>query len=155
MIRENGGWDSFEMRPYSEFPCETKMALVIEEERVRKLVGNLNSKRAHTTKEERDIDQAVTHKKYREENKDHLQAQKKIYYEENKVDFAAKCKIYYDENKVDIRAQQKIFRADNAEAIKLRRSIQIECKCGKTYCYDSKARHERSLFHIKSMFKNA
>ena len=36
MIRANGGWDSFEMKPVKEHPCDNKIQLVIEEERIRK-----------------------------------------------------------------------------------------------------------------------
>ena len=49
-IRENNGeWD---MKPYSQFPCENKTQLIIEEERVRQLLNSdLNSNRCHTSKE--------------------------------------------------------------------------------------------------------
>lgn len=170
MIRANGGFSKFQIKPYSEFPCETKIALVIEEERVRKLIGNMNSCRAHTTKEERANDQYTNHKKYYEENKVEIAEQKKIYAdahkveiaeyqkiynEENKVEIAATHKIYYEENKVEFAEKNKLYYAANADAIKLRASIQIECKCGKTYCNGHKARHERTPFHINSMFENA
>lgn len=47
MIRANGGWDAFEMKPVKEFPCENKIQLTIEEERIRKeMNANLNSRKA-------------------------------------------------------------------------------------------------------------
>ncbi len=48
MIRANGGWDNFDIKPVKEFPCENKIQLVIEEERIRKeMKANLNTNRAH------------------------------------------------------------------------------------------------------------
>ena len=53
MIRANGGWDNFDMKPIKEFPCENSIQLTIEEERIRKEVkANLNTNRAYLSPEE-------------------------------------------------------------------------------------------------------
>jgi hypothetical protein len=53
MIRANGGWDSFDMKPIKEFPCESKIQLTIEEERIRvEMKAKLNSIRAYISPEE-------------------------------------------------------------------------------------------------------
>lgn len=81
-IRDNDGeWD---MKPYKEFPCETKQQLNIEEERIRcELKADLNAcscyghkfnksesdKKWRENNKEREYQ---SHKKYREENKEHL-----------------------------------------------------------------------------------
>jgi predicted GIY-YIG superfamily endonuclease len=64
MIRENGGWEAFEMKPVKEFPCENKIQLIVEEERIRKeLNANLNSYKSFRTQEER----KEYHKEYTKE----------------------------------------------------------------------------------------
>jgi hypothetical protein len=88
MIRTNGGWGNFDMKPIKEFPCESKIQLVIEEERIRKeMQANLNTKRAYRSPEER--------RKYYEEHKDEL----KTYREENKEKINEKGRKYYEEHK--------------------------------------------------------
>ena len=53
MIRANGGWNNFVMKPVKEFPCENIIQLIIEEERIRKeMKANLNTIRAYITPEE-------------------------------------------------------------------------------------------------------
>jgi hypothetical protein len=43
MIRENGGWDAFEMHPVKQISCKDKLEAHIEEERVRQeLKATLN-----------------------------------------------------------------------------------------------------------------
>ena len=45
MIRENGGWDMFEMKPIKQISCKSKLEAEIEEERVRnELKAGLNQK---------------------------------------------------------------------------------------------------------------
>ena len=54
MIRANGGWDNFAIKPLKEFPCTNKIQLIIEEERIRlEFQANLNTYRAYIKTEER------------------------------------------------------------------------------------------------------
>ena len=91
-IRENGGaWD---MQPHSQFPCNSKMEMNIEEERVRKeLNADLNMiscygfdmKEYQTTYR---LNNKDTHNKYIKEyqlaNKDKIAEQEKVYRLKNK-----------------------------------------------------------------------
>ena len=44
MIRDNGGWDMFEMKPVKQVSCKNKLEAEIEEEKVRlELKANLNT----------------------------------------------------------------------------------------------------------------
>jgi len=78
-IRENDG--EWSMRPYRAFPCNSKMELNIEEERIRcELNANLNSQSCGSgcaTEKEYLI-------KYYQENKEKLCEQRKQYREENR-----------------------------------------------------------------------
>ena len=79
LINENGGWDEFECKIYSEYPCDSKIKLVIEEERIRKLIGNLNAIQAHRTIEEK--------KEYEQ-----------TFYKTHKATIKEKRKVYLDVN---------------------------------------------------------
>ena len=73
-IRENdGAWD---MQPHSEYPCNSKMEMNIEEERVRKeLKADLNSYSCFLTSE----DKKKYHKEYRLAHKDKKREHNKTY----------------------------------------------------------------------------
>ena len=65
MIRSNGGWDNFDMKPVKEFPCENNIQLRIEEERTRtEQKANLNTIRAFISDEKA----KELRQKYREEH---------------------------------------------------------------------------------------
>ena len=54
MIRANGGWENFVMKPIKEFPCENNIQLTIEEERIRvEMQANLNTYRAYLSPEQK------------------------------------------------------------------------------------------------------
>jgi predicted GIY-YIG superfamily endonuclease len=54
MIRDNDGWESFKIMIIKEFPCESKIQLIMEEEKYRKeLQTTLNSCRAYRTNDEK------------------------------------------------------------------------------------------------------
>lgn len=116
MIRVNGGWDAFEMKPVKEYPCENKIQLTIEEERIRKeMNAKLNSQRAYTTIVERKeyineyYQQHKEEKKeYREQNKEIIFERKKKYREQNKEKIAEKKKQYYQLNRDKILQKLKI-----------------------------------------------
>ena len=80
-IRNNGGWNNFDMIPIREEECETKIqALIIEEEIRCDLKAKLNSIRAYITEEQ--LIERV--KNYRELNKDYICEQRKEYRKLNK-----------------------------------------------------------------------
>lgn len=79
-IRENG--DEWIMKPYSKFPCASKMDMNIEEERIRReLNANLNSHSCYGLDIEKN---KQYHKKYYQDNKEKKLEYQKLYYENNK-----------------------------------------------------------------------
>ena len=73
MIRENGGWDCFNMIVIKEFPCENKKELLIEEDCVmRELKSTLNNIRAYLSDEERPESKRQYTKKYRATHKEQI-----------------------------------------------------------------------------------
>jgi len=70
LIRENGGWDCFRMIILKLFPCNNKVELHLEEDRlIRNLKATMNQKQSYGINwEKRNEDK----KKYQEENKEYF-----------------------------------------------------------------------------------
>jgi flagellar biosynthesis GTPase FlhF len=85
-IRENGGWDNWEMLWCYDFPCNLKREAELEERNfIEKEKCELNCiKRPHTTEEEKIKEKKEYQKKYQEQNKDKIKEQNKKYNEEHK-----------------------------------------------------------------------
>ena len=103
MIRDNGGWDKFLMKPIKEFPCKNRIEAEIEEERCRvELKACLNKNRCHTDgisvvqNEKYKTNQIEKLKKYREDNADEI-----VKYKSDKVFLAMRKKKYTEEDLVD------------------------------------------------------
>ena len=122
MIRENGGWDDFNMIVIKEFPCQNLREAEAEEDKVmREMKATMNMIRAFHPKEE-----------WCEDNKEKLQEYRHQYYQDNKEYKIEYQHQYYDKNK------EKIQEHKNKVCL---------CKCGKTYTHHHKLRHEKSKFH--------
>ena len=114
MIRATGGWDSFKMTPVKEYPCESKIQLVIEEERIRKeMKANLNAIRAYVSPEERKEDT----KEWFKDNAEHIADYQKQYRETHLLHINEIRKIYKIKNAEHIAEQGKIYSKKNAERI--------------------------------------
>ena len=125
-IRENGGWDNFNMVIVDELKQITliKSRMVEEEWRV-KLNANLNSQKCFgaETKEEYQAKYRDEHqeknieyrKQYRAKNREMLIKRDKDYYENNKEVRAEKDKIYRENNKEKLSERGKLYRENNKE----------------------------------------
>jgi hypothetical protein len=102
-IRDNGGeWD---MKPYQLFPCDSKLELEIEEERIRNMLNaDLNGCRCNVSEEEKIILKKKWQKEWREKNQDKVKN-----YEKERVRVVDKDyhKSYYQKNKEHIIEQSK------------------------------------------------
>ena len=114
MIRANGGWDNFDMKPIKEFPCESKIQLVIEEERIRvEMQAKLNTRRAYRSPEERKEEI----KQYQKDNVAKIAEDKKKYREANPAKNAESCKKYREANTAKIAEDKKKYREANAAKV--------------------------------------
>jgi len=133
-IRENGGWENWNMIIIDELKQITLIkSRQIEEEYRVKLNANLNSNKCLTSCEER----KEYKKEYYENNKAHI----KEYLENNKEKRKELKKVYYDANKEKFKEKSKAYYQENNE--------EVVCECG---CISSKkhiARHKQSAKHIK------
>jgi hypothetical protein len=109
-IRDNGGWDNWEMKPLEEFPCENHIQQQIREQYwLDKLSPTLNMNKAY-------IEDKVAYKKaYYEANIEACKERMKAYYEANKETLNERAKAYYEANKEELRSYQKAYQARKRE----------------------------------------
>ena len=138
-IRNNGGWDEWEMIEIEKFNGKTKLeARIREQELIKQYNANLNSLSAYVTEEERAATKkAITEKfrvenktkireqekKYKEDHKDVISEQMKKYRKENKDKINEKTKEYRENNKEKHQEWQRIWRENNKELLKEKRKI--------------------------------
>ena len=126
MMRENGGWECFNMIVIKDFPCANRTEACLEEDKVmRAMKANMNTLRAYTTPEE----------KY---------GQRKEYNQANKEVINEKHKVYYQANKEQIIESKKKYRQANIELISEKAKEKTNCECG---CIVTKlflARHKKN-----------
>jgi hypothetical protein len=96
-IRNNGGFDCFEVIPIQSLKLENKTQLLIAEQV--EIDGHrtlVNSRKAHNPIEE--YKEYMKH--YHQENKENISERKKLYYQENKENISERKKQLYQKNKV-------------------------------------------------------
>tara|TARA_R110002050_G_C8731971_1_gene497311 strand:- start:40 stop:672 length:633 start_codon:yes stop_codon:yes gene_type:complete len=151
-IRENEG--EYDIQPYSQFPCKSKMELTIEEERVRKLLkADMNMRRCGT---------CATKSEYYYKYRDEINNNRQQHYQRNKQHIIEHVKEYrlnnlekiketkrknYQRNKEAISAKHKLYRDNNKDKIAERKKLKMTCGCGTTCRVEDIARHRRSIKH--------
>jgi hypothetical protein len=150
VIRENGGWDEWEIIKLEEFNGKTKLeARMREQELIIEHKANLNTLSAFITEEERKATKQACTQKYREENKELLKEQTKKYKEDHKEIIAEQMKKYREENKEKIREKTKEYIANNKEkhdeTQKVWRENNKEILKEKRKIYDAKKKEEKLL----------
>ena len=115
-IRENGGWDKWEMIEIEKFNGKTRLeSRMREQELIEEYKSNLNSVSAFVTEEERASTKKTITEKYRENNKELLKEQTKQYKEDHKDIITEQMKKYREENKEKIYEKTKEYRENNKE----------------------------------------
>jgi hypothetical protein len=121
-IRQNGGWDNWQIEEVEKFPCNNYIeASQRERYWVENLKATLNKVVPSRTKKEwenehkQQIEEYI--KQYRIDNKDTIKENKALNYKENKKTILEKHKNYYQKNKEKTLAQQKIYYEQNKEKI--------------------------------------
>jgi hypothetical protein len=133
-IRENDY--EWSMKPYKEFPCETKLQLEIEEEQIRrKLNADLNSQSCGTGLSLPEYKKQYK-KQYHIDNKDKLNKKSKQYRTDNKDKMNEYKDKYYNQNKEKISEKNK-------------QKVKCECGCISTRC--NLSRHKKTKKHLKLM----
>jgi len=143
MMRENGGWDNFNMIVLHKYPCQSREEADKEEDKVmRKLRASMNSINAYRDEEKR----LEYRKKYYIENKE----QKQHYYIENKEHISESQKDYRDKNKeriesLSLKHRQGIINKVMNTYEKIKHN-KFTCGCGSIFI-DRPSNHNN---HLKS-----
>ena len=136
-IRENGGWENWEMVLIYYYPCNNSMELKAEEERVRQENhNNLNMYRAYQTKEEL----KEYHKQYYIENKDKRLEYHKQYHINNRESISEYQKQY-----------QKQYKINNRDKLLQKAKQKITCDCGCIIKKANIAKHKKTNKHKELM----
>jgi len=122
-IRENGGWEAWNMILIEYYKCETKLELEKKErEIIENLKPTLNKQIPLRTRKEwyNDNKEQISEKKreYYYDNKEQLLEKNKEYQRKNKKYYEKNNKKYYENNKEQILEQKKEYYYDNKEKVK-------------------------------------
>lgn len=147
-IRENGGWDNFDMILIDYVPCETKLELhKIERKYIEKYDLVLNTKKPIETQLELKQRKTTFNKEYYTTNKEREIQRVKIYYENNKEREKQKAKNYYHNNKEYTLQKNKEYYNNNRE--------KVECDiCNSFITKHNLKKHKKTkkcLSHIKCL----
>lgn len=124
-IRENGGWDNWELKPLEEFPCENKTQQVIREQFwIDQFKPDLNSRTSYTHPEIRKEIHNTYTIEWRKNNQDKVKEQQTKYRKEHKEEAKVMNSKYYATHKDD-----EEYKAKQAErVIKYREEHKEEVK---------------------------
>ena len=132
-MRDNGGWDNWDMIQIKEVSCNSKRELEAEERKVfDELKPTLNINLPYRTSEEERIKRNIKTKIYQQKNKDIINEKRRIYVSKNIMK----------------------IREDVKEYARKRRQIKILCECGQTIEKDRKKRHEKTKKHLSNIKPN-
>jgi hypothetical protein len=121
-IRDNGGWDNWDMILIETTTCDNKLdAMKRERIYIEDLTATLNQRTPSRTQKE-----------WREEHK------------EDKRDYDRKYRKANTDKKKEI---DRLYRENNKDKITSYKTEQFECPCGGRYTRHHKTKHERSIRH--------
>ena len=146
-IRQNAGeWD---MKAHSIFPCNSKMELTIEEERIRQLLNaDMNSNSCGTG-----LTGPEYKKQYYDQYKDKYTEYKKQWYEQNRDEHKEKMNQYYYQHKDEYNENKKQYYEQHRDEIREKRRQRVTCECGCDVAKYCLSRHRKTTKHILLMEK--
>jgi hypothetical protein len=144
-IRENGGWDCFNLIEIEKYPCNDGNEARAREEYWRShFNAQLNMVRPYITEEQK----KEYKKKYTEQHKHILTEYKKEHYKQHKNEILEYRKKYYKQHKDEISEQTKKYREQHKEKISEQKKEKISCECGCIIRKDTLTQHRKSQKHL-------
>ena len=132
-MRNNGGWDIWDMVLLEKYPCNDKYELEKRERHwMEELKSSLNSNIPTRTDQE-----------WEEDNKEH----RKEYYQQNKEEIKVKSKNWNKNNKDKKAEIGKKYREKHKETITKKKNKKYNCECGGKYTHCHKVLHEKTIKH--------
>jgi hypothetical protein len=138
-IRENDGWDNWNMVEIEKYSChDSNESKARERYWIELLKSSLNQ-----------YIPTRTQKEANKANKDIISSRLKVYYNKNKTLLHEQSKQYYKENKDFIKEKVKEYRTENNEVINEKLKNNCICGCGASVSYRNISRHKKTEKHIK------
>ena len=159
-IRNNGGWDNFNMIEIEKYPCNDRMEACKKERYwIETLNATLNKViPSRTLKEYREDNKSKKteyNKEYYDNNKSKIIEQTKNYYKNNKSKKLKYNKEYYNNNKSNILEQKRNYREANKSNISEKKKVKTTCIiCNCEIRKDDIQIHNRSIKHQKNLLMN-
>ena len=133
-IRNNGGWDNFQMVLIENYKCNDANELTAREQHfINEFKTHLlNQKYASRTLEQYKLDNkveiATQRAKFRQDNKAKISIIGAKYYQDNRAEIASKVSKYYQDNRETIAIKASQSRKDNKEKIAMQRAKRYQEK---------------------------
>jgi hypothetical protein len=156
MIRENDGWENWNMIKICDYPCENRREAEQEEDKyMTELKASMNMIRASRTKQQyyEDNREKIQEKKkeYNEKNKETIQEKKKEYNKEYRDNNKERIQQYRDNNKEKINQENKEYYEKNKTTILKNMKEIVKCECGCEVTKSNLKRHTSNKKHIDLM----
>ena len=156
-IRAHGGWENWKMVSIKLYPCNSKLELRMEEERVIEELeefSTLNRSKAYRSEEQRkeyhqnwQRENPESRRRWYHNNIEERRAKRRIYVKNNKDKKRIWDKINYTKHIDKILENKKKYHQKNREQISEKRKVEVSCPCGSTFQKYEKSRHQRSKKH--------
>ena len=140
-IRENGGWDNFEMILIEKRKCEGQLdAKRVERQYIEELHATLNSSIPSRTRQEWVVD-----------NREKLTQYKHSWWIDNVDRMKQMKKEIYIQNREEVLEKSKKHSQENMEKCKAWKNGKTKCECGFECTNANKARHLQSQRHLNGI----
>ena len=147
-IRDNGGWDNWEMVLIEREQCEDSIDAVKRERYyIEELQSSLNKSRPIISKDE----ETLYDKDYYQRNKEKFREKGKERHENKKEECSEYAKAYYKNNQPKLKQRSHERYESKKEEINQARGVKMTCECGATFCMNNKWRHKKSTKHTNYM----
>ena len=174
-IRDNGGWDNFDMIEIEKYPCNAGNEARAKERYYYELLNsNLNtinpnrSKKEYYNENQKQICEKSkkwyyennekaksTIKDYNIKNEEAIKEYKKEYFQINKEKLSEERMKYRNDNQENLKTYFKEHYQRNKEKISEKRKEKISCCCGSIFTKTDKNRHEKTNKHIKYLLSQS
>ena len=136
-IRENGGWDKWQMILVEKYSCKCSAeAKARERYWIKELKATLNT-----------IEPGRTKKEYREDNHEMIAENNKKYIQDNREKLLEQWKEYREANRTKLAEKSKQYYYDNCQKIAEKGAEKITCDCGSVIRSGDIARHRKTIKH--------
>ena len=164
-IRENGGWDMWDMIEIEKYSCNDKREAETRERYwIDYYKSNLNryipTRSMNEWHKDNKESRSLKCKEYNEKNREHLKLKKREYYENNKETHLLKSREYAQRNKEKTQEYQVNYRKVKSQELKeykkqyyqenKERTLEkVKCECGMSVGKSHLSKHQKTAKHLQ------